>query len=291
MNSWQTFVFLRVEAGFTRPGTMIEQHKAVFYNGADYQQREDAIAVEVALSIALNGTPFTVTMQTPGRELDLARGLLFTEGVVTDTSLKPQMQVLEKTNKGHITALNVVLPSDCIVKDVSGTRNLVSTSSCGMCGKTSVDETKTQVNNQTLLDGRLVAGMFEQVAAAQNDFKQAGGTHAAGAFNSNGQLIALAEDIGRHNAVDKVIGYLLNNDLLQKASCLTVSGRVSYEIVNKARAAGIPFLAAVSAPSNLAIEKAEEAGITLMAFCRGTKFTIYTHPHQVSNASTALAAE
>lgn len=270
---------------------MIEQHNAVFYNGADYQQRQDAIAVEVALSIALNGKPFTVTMQTPGRETDLARGLLFTEGVVATTAQAPQVQVLEKNSNGYITALNVSVAAEHITKDISGTRNLISASSCGMCGKTSVDDAKTLVSNHTLLDGELVGAMFDQVAAAQEDFKLAGGTHAAGAFNAQGKLIALAEDIGRHNAVDKVIGFLLNKGLLSEAICLTVSGRVSYEIVNKARAAGIPFLAAVSAPSSLAIEKAQEAGITLLAFCRGTKFTIYTHPQQVSNTSLAAASD
>jgi FdhD protein len=119
------------------------------------------------------------------------------------------------------------------------------------------------------------------VSTEQENFQKSGGTHAAGAFTINGEMLNMQEDIGRHNAVDKVIGYLLNNDLLDKAKCLTVSGRISYEIVNKAKMAGIPFLASVSAPSTLAVDYAQEAGITLMAFCRNNKFTIYSNPQQV----------
>lgn len=260
---------------------MVDRYKAVFFDGSGFLSREDAIAVEVPLSIAVNGTPFTITMQTPGRESDLARGLLFTEGVITDTREQPKILITGKNPEGHISSVNVSVPPALIAKDFANTRNVISASSCGICGKTSVDDENIPVQNSALLNGELVSKMFEAVAAVQEDFKQAGGTHAAGAFDIEGRLLAVSEDIGRHNAVDKVIGHLLNNQLLPQAKCLTVSGRVSYEIVNKTRAAGIPFLAAVSAPSSLAIEKAQEAGITLMAFCRNNKFTIYSNPQQV----------
>lgn len=269
---------------------MIDRYKAVFFDGSAFTGREDAIAVEVPLSIAVNGSPFSVTMQTPGRENDLARGLLFTEGIITDTLDQPKISISGKNAEGHITSVNVSVPPELVMKDFANTRNVISASSCGICGKTSVDDESKPVVNSAVLRGAVVPHMFEAVAAVQEDFKQAGGTHAAGAFDINGQLLAVSEDIGRHNAVDKVIGHLLNKQLLPQAKCLTVSGRVSYEIVNKCRAAGIPFLAAVSAPSSLAIDKAQEAGITLMAFCRNNKFTIYSNPQQVEQGQSFVPA-
>jgi FdhD protein len=132
------------------------------------------------------------------------------------------------------------------------------------------------------LEVERVNDMFLKMRQHQNDFIQSGGTHAAGAFDIEGVLLSVQEDIGRHNAVDKVIGDLLINGKLSKAKCLTVSGRISYEIVNKVISAGIPFLASVSAPSSMAVDMAKEAGITLMAFCRNNKFTIYSNPQQIA---------
>lgn len=259
----------------------VDFYKGVLFNGKDFSSLEDAISVEVALSIAVNGMPFTVTMQTPGNETDLARGLLYTENIYSNKAI-PEIEITEKNEAGYITSLNVKVPSALVLKDFANTRNVISASSCGICGKTSLDDdSETKVNNNVLLDAALVPKMFEQINEGQKDFRLSGGTHAAGAFAIDGSMLVLKEDIGRHNAVDKVIGYLLNHQLIEKAKCITVSGRISYEIVNKIRLAGIPFLAAVSAPSSLAIDNAQEAGITLMAFCRNNKFTIYSNPQQV----------
>lgn len=262
---------------------MIDHYKGVFYNGKDFSVLEDAISIEVALSIAVNGKPFTITMQTPGNEKDLARGLLFTEGIITSTDAKIEMIVTEKNKTGYITSMNVVVSSESVMKDFANTRNVISASSCGVCGKTELDEiTSVPLENKAILKAELVPNMFAQIEQQQKNFQLSGGTHAAGAFDIDGKLLIMKEDIGRHNAVDKVIGYLITHQLLEKAKCITVSGRISYEIVSKTKAAGIPFLAAVSAPSSLAIDSAQESGITLMAFCRNTKFTIYSHPEQIA---------
>lgn len=262
----------------------IEQYNGLFFNEGKFSQVEDILAVEVALSIAVNEVPFTVTMQTPGNEMELVRGLLFSEKIFQSLTEHPIIDILEKNEEGFISAVNVKIPPELILKDFAGTRNVISASSCGVCGKTELDELGTdRVLNSDILNPAIVKMMFEKVSAQQKTFQQSGGTHAAGAFTIDGELLAVMEDIGRHNAVDKVIGYLVNNNILDKAKLITVSGRVSYEIVSKAKSAGIPFLASVSAPSSLAVDSAEAAGISLMAFCRNNKFTVYSNPAQVAN--------
>ncbi|TSA49123.1 MAG: formate dehydrogenase accessory sulfurtransferase FdhD [Sphingobacteriales bacterium] len=262
----------------------IEQYNGLFFNEGKFSQVEDILAVEVALSIAVNEVPFTVTMQTPGNEMELVRGLLFSEKIFQSLTEHPIIDILEKNEEGFISAVNVKIPPELILKDFAGTRNVISASSCGVCGKTELDELGTdKVLNSDILNPSLVKMMFEKVSAQQKTFQQSGGTHAAGAFTIDGELLTIMEDIGRHNAVDKVIGYLVNNNILDKAKLITVSGRVSYEIVSKTKSAGIPFLASVSAPSSLAVDSAEAAGISLMAFCRNNKFTVYSNPAQVAN--------
>ena len=270
---------------------MVDIYNGVIYNSGNFSQVADAISIEVALSIAVNGVPFTVTMQTPGNEIELARGLLYTENIFTEPSIFPEVEIVSRNQEGYITALNMVVDSRYIIKDFANTRNVISASSCGICGKTEIDEFHgIKINVSEKLEADLIPKMFEQISRGQSDFKQSGGTHAAGAFDIDGHMLTMQEDIGRHNAVDKVIGYLIINRLLSEAKCITVSGRISFEIVNKTRLARIPFLAAVSAPSSLAIENAEEAGITLMAFCRNTKFTIYSNPQNVAMGNESFVS-
>lgn len=260
----------------------IKLYNGIFFNGKKFSETSDSISIEVALSIAVNNVPFTVTMQTPGNEVELARGLLFTEGIFRSQEHNPIIEVLSKNKEGYIESINVQLPPELVLKDFAGTRNVISASSCGVCGKTSLDDMNCiHVNNSEKLNGELVPKMFELINAKQVHFQKSGGTHAAGAFTIDGRLLTIQEDIGRHNAVDKVIGFLINANLMEKAKCMTVSGRISYEIVEKAKSADIPFIAAVSAPSTLAIDNAQASGITLMAFCRNDKFTIYSNPHQI----------
>lgn len=267
----------------------IKIYTGICFNENQLSETSDAISIEVPLSISVNDVPFTVTMQTPGNEADLARGLLFTENIFRNPAHNPVIEVLAKNNDGFIQSINVQIPSEFILKDFAGTRNVISASSCGVCGKTMLDDTHCEtVINSEKLNPELVPQMFRLINEGQKHFLQSGGTHAAGAFTINGELLVLQEDIGRHNAVDKVIGFLINNNLMEKAKCITVSGRLSYEIVEKAKSANIPFIAAVSAPSALAIDNAQESGITLMAFCRNDRFTIYSNPHQINSSKDTM---
>ncbi len=263
----------------------ISKYDGKFYNAGKFTNVQDILAIEVALSISLNSTPFTITMQTPGNEKELVRGLLFSENVIRSPIEDSLMEITGMDDKGFINSINVKLAPHLILRDFAGTRNVISASSCGICGKTSLEELESaKVLNTDILDPMLVGQMFDKVGAIQKSFQQSGGTHAAGAFTIDGELISMQEDIGRHNAVDKVIGDLINSNSLDKAKCLTVSGRISYEIVSKAKSAGIPFLAAVSAPSSLAVDYAETSGISLMAFCRNNKLTVYSNFQQVFEA-------
>ncbi|OFY98239.1 MAG: formate dehydrogenase family accessory protein FdhD [Bacteroidetes bacterium RIFCSPLOWO2_12_FULL_31_6] len=223
-------------------------------------------------------------MRTPGSENELVRGLLFSENVYSDLETDPLIVVKEKSEKGFITSIDVTIPKEKIGKGFEISRSIISVSSCGICGKSELDSlpnNSVELKVDEKLNPEIISIMFEQMNSAQNTFKQSGGSHAAAAFTINGKLLAIQEDIGRHNAVDKVIGSLLFQKQLPKAKCLVVSGRISYEIVNKCFLAGIPFLAAVSAPSSMAVDLAEQWGITLMAFCRENKFTAYSHVENI----------
>ena len=255
------------------------------YNGLKYSEGKlfrvnDMLVVEESLKITINNNPFTVTMRTPGSETKLVRGLLFSENVYTDRETDPEISVTCENDKGFITAVNVVVPEDKIGKGFQTTRSIISVSSCGICGKSELDEVSgnsVPLNVIEKLEPEMISNLFEQMSVAQDLFKLSGGSHAASAFTMEGKMLCIQEDIGRHNAVDKVIGDLLLEKQLFNAKYLVVSGRISYEIVNKCYAAGIPFLAAVSAPSSMAVELAEKLGITLLAFCRKDKFTAYSN--------------
>ncbi|MEK6615284.1 MAG: formate dehydrogenase accessory sulfurtransferase FdhD [Bacteroidota bacterium] len=256
-----------------------------FYKGTKYCEGkflsvEEALTVEDALKITINDSPYTITMRTPGSEEELVRGLLFSENVYTDLQTELVTTVKEKDEVGFITWIDAVIPSEKIGKGFESVRNIVSVSSCGICGKSELNSLpahSVKLSTEEKLNPVIIGRMFEQMNSSQTTFKQSGGSHAAAAFTLNGNLVTIQEDIGRHNAVDKVIGDLLLRKQLPKTKCMVVSGRISYEIVSKCFAAGIPFLAAVSAPSSFAVDLAEQLGITLMAFCRDNKFTVYSH--------------
>jgi FdhD protein len=264
---------------------MSHNHKypALLYNHGNFTSVSDVLAVEESLNISVNGETFTVTMRTPGQEAELIRGILYTEEVYREIETSPVLEVTEKNASGHVTAINVKVPADKILKDFAGSRNLVSASSCGLCGRTSFEDTISHniIRESGILDHTTVNGMFERMRSEQQVFSQSGGTHAAGAFTLDGTMLAVSEDIGRHNAVDKLIGTLIIQKKLHLTKCMTVSGRISYEIVNKARSAGIPFVASVSAPSTMAVEHANNAGMTLLAFCRDNRLSVYTHPERL----------
>lgn len=241
------------------------------------QSVEDTLTVEVMLSIYVNGQPYTITMHTPGDEEALTRGLLLSEQVYSEIN-NPKFEITEVNDAGYITAVSVSGPEEFFHTEGKVNRTLVSVSSCGMCGKTSADLLLTGIviRQHETPSAESVTSMFHIMREHQNTFQSSGGSHASAIFDEAGQLLVIKEDIGRHNAVDKAIGQLMLDGTLQQAHCILVSGRVSYEIVSKTYRAAIPVLAAVSAPSSLAVESCLTAGITLLAFCREDRFTIYS---------------
>ncbi len=257
------------------------------YQGQKYTEGKDALVrdmltVEQALQITINNLPFTVTMRTPGNDRELVRGLLFSEDVYrhTDTDLE-----IDYREKNKITTIaNVRLDKNKLGSGFNNSRSLLSVSSCGICGKKELDEASTFKNclkTELKLSVGLLYQMFDRMSSMQDDFKRSGGSHAAAAFTEDGEMLSLMEDIGRHNAVDKVVGDLIWKKRLGNAACVLVSGRISYEIVSKAYSAAIPILAAVSAPSSLSVEYAKQFGITLLGFCRGNKATCYANPDRI----------
>lgn len=244
----------------------------------------DALTVEEALQIDINGKPFTVSMRTPGEDRSLVRGLLHAEGIINDITFIPDIVLKKENEQGIVTVVDLSIPKSKLGEGYANSRSLLSVSSCGVCGKTELSDLafigKT-IDDEEKLEVAMLEKMFGRMKSKQNDFKQSGGTHAAAAFSLDGTLLCAMEDIGRHNAVDKVVGKLILSDSLKEASVLTVSGRISYEIVVKCFKARIPYLAAVSAPSSLAVDYAKELGITLFAFCRDDRATCYSHPHRI----------
>jgi FdhD protein len=251
-------------------------------HGQKADQVNDELTLEQPLSVVINGSTFTLTMQTPGHEEQLVRGLLFSEGVYKDR--KSSYVITEKiiSDDGYISELHLSIPEDKLDQSQLNKRSLLSVASCGICGKTELDLPIGKIDTESVnLDLSLIDLMFQAMAQKQSAFISSGGCHASSAFSVDFQMLSLMEDIGRHNAVDKVIGDLLMHQALDKARFLLVSGRVSYEIVVKCFTAGIPFLLAVSAPSTLAVDFAKELGITLLGFCRENRATVYSNAQRI----------
>ncbi|WMX16481.1 MULTISPECIES: formate dehydrogenase accessory sulfurtransferase FdhD [unclassified Aureispira] len=253
------------------------------YQGQKYLKKQqklvqDVLTVEEALQITINNFPFTVTMRTPGNDRALVRGLLFSEDIYRGDNAA---LTIDYRQKNAITRIaNVSLDKSLLGAGIKSTRNLLSVSSCGICGRQDLDEQSTFkdcLTKKVTIDIEKLYQSFELMRTQQDNFLRSGGSHAAAAFSKNGEMLSLMEDIGRHNAVDKVIGDLIWKEALGKASYLLVSGRISYEIVSKAFCAQIPILAAVSAPSSLAVEYAKQFGLTLLGFCREERATCYAN--------------
>jgi FdhD protein len=242
----------------------------------------DPLIVETALSIQINREAFSVTMQTPGLEEELVLGLLNSEGILGDN---PTYEFLDhQTDKsGHINSININVPNlDTL--DLIGKRTLLTSASCGICGNRELEIPKGKsLENGFEFDSHRIATMYAEMNAKQNAFIQTGGSHAAAIFDHENTLLALSEDVGRHNAVDKSVGILIKTSQLKDAQFLLVSGRISYEIVIKCFKARIPVLAAVSAPSSLAVDFAKEFGVTLLGFCREDRCTVFSHPNRIKN--------
>jgi FdhD protein len=240
---------------------------------------EDFLVVEAPLQININNEAYTVVMRTPNDDFELIRGLLFAEDIYKKTI--PLSYKIIKEDAKIPTIMNVTISADDLGKGYLNKRTLLSVSSCGICGKKELKDLKvdgTKLEN-SFFSSENLHKMFAKMNAFQETFKKTGGSHAAAIFDKNQHLLTLKEDIGRHNAVDKTVGDLLQKEILKKANYLLVSGRVSYEIVCKAFIAKIPIIVAVSACSSLAVDFAKEFGICLIGFSRDQKMTIYANPN------------
>jgi FdhD protein len=238
----------------------------------------DHVAVEEPLQITVDGHPIAVLMRTPGDDADLVRGFLRSEAGLQRVD---DVRTIDFAKPNHAC----VFLSDHADWDAERlARNLYSASSCGICGKASIDSVMTErppVEEGSVIDHSVLLAAPEAMRAHQAVFARTGGLHACAWFTAMGEMRFLREDVGRHNAVDKVIGAALTEGVILTEGFLLVSGRVSFEIVHKALAAGVPLIAAVSAPSSLAIEFAERANQTLVGFLRPPRFNVYTHPRRI----------
>jgi len=256
---------------------------------ADPRRRPDDLAAEEPLEIRVRKAPLAVTMRTPGQDIDLAMGFLLTEGIIRGAGDVVTAQLCAGTDTPNTyNVVDIVLGAEVPPPATDPSRNFYTTSSCGVCGKASIDAVRTRslfdvAADPLVVPAQVLADLPDRLRAAQRTFDRTGGLHAAGLFTADGELLVLREDVGRHNAVDKVIGWALREGRLPLTGhVLLVSGRASFELTQKAWMAGIPLLAAVSAPSTLAAELADEAGMTLVGFLRGRSMNVYAGAHRVT---------
>jgi FdhD protein len=245
---------------------------------------EDHLAAEEPLEIRIDGKSLTVTMRTPGHDEELAAGFLWTEGLIESAGQITEIRKLTPAGAARDNIVSVELGEHSFDPEILQ-RNFFAASSCGICGKASIEAIRVRglapPNADFHIDPELLCELPGRLRDQQQLFARTGGLHAAGLFDTAGRLLVLREDIGRHNAVDKVIGWALMKGLLPLSHCaMMVSGRGGFEIVQKALAAGIPVLASVSAPSNLAVKLAREMSLTLIGFLRDRRFVIYSNPQR-----------
>jgi FdhD protein len=273
-------------------GRVTARRKASHLTADGAVTRPETLAVEEPLEIRLNGTAITVTMRTPGSDVELAQGFLLTEGVIghrDDIARVEYCRGAGPDGTNTYNVLDVTLTPGVAMPDVDVTRNFYTTSSCGVCGKGSIDAVRTisrhsPGDDPTVVAAEILSAMPDQLRSAQKVFASTGGLHGAALFDSDGTLLVAREDIGRHNAVDKTIGWAVENQRIPlSGTVLLVSGRASFELTQKAIMAGIPILAAVSAPSSLAVDLASQAGLTLVAFLRGRSMNVYSRPDRVKH--------
>ena len=261
------------------PERSIELTQVTEWDDRNVRSIQDSLAAEEPLEIRVGGSPLTVTMRTPGNDLELAAGLLLTEGIIQS---RDQITSIRSTVQQNGTTANIVEEDlkDTPFDSADLQRNFFAASSCGICGKTSIGAIRRRdlrpPDPAFRVDPEMLCALPERLRTQQEVFSRTGGLHAAALFDKTGAVLALREDIGRHNAVDKAIGWaLLEGRLPLSSHVMLVSGRGGFEIVQKALAAGIPILASVSAPSSLAVKLARELGVTLVGFLRGRRFVVY----------------
>jgi FdhD protein len=273
-------------------GRLTGRHAVVHFEDGVPIGRPDTLAAEEPLEIRAHGRAVAVTMRTPGDDFDLVAGFSWTEGLLTDPDHLTGLRYCNGTDdegRNTYNVIDLVLTQEA--PQVDAQRNFYSTSSCGVCGKASIDAIKVRSpfdlrSDDVMVTPQLLTSLPHKLREAQKVFDSTGGLHAAGLFDATGALKVVREDVGRHNAVDKVVGWALRAKALPLSnSVLMVSGRASFELVQKAYVAGIPVLAAVSAPSTLAVEFAESVGLTLVGFLRGTSMNVYTGAQRVAGAT------
>jgi FdhD protein len=255
------------------------------WNDGELRPLDDYLVGEEPLEIRVGDVALSVTMRTPGHDLELAAGFLFTEGLISNRSQIASVRHEPDARQNGANRVRVDLASGVTLDPEAARRNFYTTSSCGVCGKASIDAVRVRrierPNPECTVDPEVLCRLPDQLRAAQQIFNRTGSLHAAGLFGLSGELLVLREDVGRHNAVDKVVGWALANDRVPLGnSLLMVSGRGGFEIVQKALVAGLPILASVSAPSDLAVNLAREFGMTLVGFLRGRRFVIYSGPER-----------
>ena len=257
--------------------------------------RADFVAAEEPLGIRVNGTALTLTMRTPGDDIELAAGFLAGEAVIRSAADINEIKLCDGTSCGHhdhdqMGNIADVTLAPGITVAAAARRSFMTTSACGICGKTSIQDIcalpeKALDADATRFAPAVLAALPDQLREAQRAFSRTGGLHAAALFTAEGKLLVVREDVGRHNAVDKVVGWALLADRLPLVGhILLVSGRASFELAQKAVLAGIPLLAAISAPSSLAVDLASEAGLTLVGFLRSPSMNVYAGAHRLSAA-------
>lgn len=247
------------------------------WNNRKVRHLRDFLVGEEPLQIRVGNRPLSVTMRTPGDDFELAAGFLFTEGIIRSAKELANVRFGKGSNWNVV---HVELKRGITLSSTRTKRNFLATSSCGLCGKVFVEDCRLhgikRPNPRFRLDPEILCGFPETLRSAQVLFGRTGGLHAAALFEASGKLIAAKEDVGRHNAVDKLIGWALLQGRIPLADCaLLASGRGGFEIIQKALAAGVPLLASVSAASTLAVQLARECGLTLVGFLRGRRFVCY----------------
>ncbi len=275
-------------------GRVTARQKVVRLSGGRRTERVDTLVVEEPLELRVGGESLMVTMRTPGDDFDLAAGFLVAEGVVTEARDLATMRFCAGTDeRGEQTynLLDLALAPGVAPPTPAARRETTTTSACGICGKTALDDVRTKsawsvAEDPMRIGAEALAAFPDRLRASQRLFDKTGGLHAAGLFTAEGELLVSREDVGRHNAVDKVVGWALRADLLPlRGTVLMVSGRASFELVQKAVMAGIPALAAVSAPSSLAADLAAESGLTLAGFLRGDTMNVYARADRIAESA------
>ncbi|WP_448316551.1 formate dehydrogenase accessory sulfurtransferase FdhD [Streptomyces sp. CO7] len=275
-------------------GRVTERRRVIRIRDGVVSARPDTLVAEEPLEIRLNGKPLAITMRTPGDDFALAAGFLVSEGVLGSAAeLRNIVYCAGATADGANTynVVDVRTAPGVVMPDITLERNVYTTSSCGLCGKASLDAVRTTARwaiddgdgPAMSLEPALLSVLPERLREAQRVFDRTGGLHAAALFSETGELLDVREDVGRHNAVDKLVGRALQNDALPLSrTVLMVSGRASFELAQKAVMAGIPVLAAVSAPSSLAVDLAAETGLTLVGFLRGASMNVYAGEDRIA---------